>query len=185
MEKAIPFGAGLGGGSADAAFMLKMLNSFLNLNLSDYELESYASKIGADCSFFIKNTPAFATGIGDVLEPVELSLKGYFFVLVKPDISVSTPEAYALVSPRRPEYSIKECIKQPIGEWKRRIVNDFEKSVFAKYPIIAAIKEQLYEAGALYASMSGSGSSVFGIFEKHIELSELFKGYYIFKGELT
>jgi len=184
LEKAIPFGAGLGGGSADAAFMLKMLNEFLNLNLSDCKLEFYASKIGADCSFFIKNKPAFASGIGDILEPVELSLSGYFLVLIKPDIHVSTPEAYSLVSPKKPEISLKEWIKKPIKEWKNGIVNDFEKSIFVKYPAIAEIKEQLYNKGALYASMSGSGSSVFGIFDKQVDFSEDFKEHYVFSDKL-
>jgi 4-diphosphocytidyl-2-C-methyl-D-erythritol kinase len=185
LEKAIPFGAGLGGGSADAAFMLKMLNEFSNLNLSDSQLEHYASKIGADCPFFIKNKPAFATGIGDLLEPVELSLKGYFLVLIKPDIHISTPEAYSLVSPRNPEISIKEWIKKPVKEWKNGIVNDFEKSIFAKYPVIAEIKEQLYDKGALYASMSGSGSSVFGIFDWQVDVSKDFKEFYVFQNELN
>jgi len=184
LEKAIPFGAGLGGGSADAAFMLKMLNDFLNLDLSDSQLEHYASKIGADCPFFIKNEPAFATGTGDLLEPVELSLKGYFLVLIKPGIHVSTPEAYSLVSPQKPEISIKEWIKKPVKEWKNGIVNDFEKSIFVKYPAIAEIKKQLYEKGALYASMSGSGSSVFGIFDRQVDISEDFKEYYVFQNEL-
>ncbi len=184
LEKAIPFGAGLGGGSADAAFMLKMLNEFLILNLSDSQLESYASKIGADCSFFIKDKPAFASGIGDILEPVEFSLKGYFLVLVKPDIHISTPEAYALITPQKPEFSIKEQIKKPVNEWKNGIVNDFEKSIFVKYTAIAGIKEQLYAKGALYASMSGSGSSVFGIFDKQVDLSSCFKEHYLFQSEL-
>ena len=181
LEKAIPFGAGLGGGSADAAFMLKMLNEFLNLNLSDSQLEHYASKVGADCPFFIKNKPAFASGIGDILEPVELALKGYFLVLIKPDINVPTPEAYSLISPKKPEISIKELIKKPVKEWKNGIVNDFEKNIFAKHTAIAEIKEQLYDKGALYASMSGSGSSVFGIFDKQVDFSEDFKEHFVFQ----
>ena len=185
LEKVIPFGAGLGGGSADAAFMLKMLNEFLCLNLPDAQLEHYASKIGADCSFFIKNKPAFASGIGDILEPVEMSLKGYFLVLIKPDIYISTPEAYSLISPQKPEISIKEWIKRPIQEWKNGIVNDFEKNIFVKYPAIAEIKEQLYDKGALYASMSGSGSSVFGIFDKQVDFIEDFNGHYVFQSELN
>jgi len=183
LEKAIPFGAGLGGGSADAAFMLKMLNEFLSLNLSDSQLEDYASKIGADCPFFIKNKPAFASGIGDILEPVELSLNRYFLVLIKPDIHISTPEAYSLISPQKPEFSIKEWIKKPVKEWKNGIVNDFEKNIFVKYPAIAEIKEQLYHKGALYASMSGSGSSVFGIFDRQVDFMEDFKGCYVFQSE--
>lgn len=181
MEKSIPFGAGLGGGSADAAFMLKMLNDAFNLGLTESQLEGYSSKLGADCAFFIKNKPVFATGIGNCFEPITLSLKGYFLVLVKPDIHVSTPMAYSLVKPHAPEYPIKEWITKPIVEWKDRILNDFEVSVFSKFPAIGEIKEELYRHGALYASMSGSGSSVFGIFDKQVDLSELFKGCYIFQ----
>jgi 4-diphosphocytidyl-2-C-methyl-D-erythritol kinase len=185
LEKAIPFGAGLGGGSADAAFMLKMLNEFSSLNLPDSRLEDYASQIGADCPFFIKDKPAFASGTGNILEPVALSLNGYFLVLIKPDIHISTPEAYSLISPQKPEFSIKEWINKPVNEWKNGIVNDFEKSIFVKYPAIAVIKEQLYSKGALYASMSGSGSSVFGIFDKKIDFTGDFKGYYVFQSELS
>ncbi len=184
LEKAIPFGAGLGGGSADAAFMLKMLNELSGLNLPDSRLEDYASKIGADCPFFIKNKPVFASGTGNILKPVELSLNGYFLVLIKPDIQISTPEAYSFILPQKPEFSIKEWIKKPIIEWKDRIVNDFEKNIFAKYPAIAEIKEQLYDKGALYASMSGSGSSVFGIFDSPVDFSEDFKKYYVFQSKL-
>lgn len=183
LEKTIPFGAGLGGGSADAAFMLKLLNDFFKLNLSTSELEKYASEIGADCPFFIQNSPAFASGIGDVLTPIELSLKGFFLVLIKPDIHISTPEAYSLITPQVPEFSIKDWIKKPITEWKDKIVNDFEKNIFVKYPVIADIKSELYRQNALYASMSGSGSSVFGIFENAVDLSGYFKDYYIFQKE--
>lgn len=184
MEKAIPFGAGLGGGSADAAFMLKMLNQAFQLHLSDEQLEVYAAKLGADCAFFIKNKPVFATGIGNVFEPIDVSLKGYFLVLVKPDIHVSTPMAYSLVKPHAPEYPIKEWLKRPIEEWKERVLNDFELSVFTKFPAIGEIKDELYRQGALYASMSGSGSSVFGLFDKQVDLSSLFKDCYVFQNFL-
>jgi 4-diphosphocytidyl-2-C-methyl-D-erythritol kinase len=167
LRKHIPFGAGLGGGSADAAFMLKLLNDFAGLHLSTAQLEEYAAQIGADCPFFIRNKPVFAEGRGNVFSPATVSLKGYYLALVKPDISVSTKEAYSLVKPKRPDFPLKNIIQLPVNEWKEKLVNDFESSVFALYPEIAAIKQKLYDQGAVYASMSGSGSSVYGIFEKN------------------
>ncbi|WP_347394878.1 4-(cytidine 5'-diphospho)-2-C-methyl-D-erythritol kinase, partial [Parabacteroides leei] len=149
--KAIPFGAGLGGGSADAAFMLKLLNDFCQLNIQPEELEKLAATIGADCPFFIRNTPVFATGTGNIFEPVELSLKDYHLCLVKPDVAVSTPEAYSLVTPAAPAQSLKEIINRPVSEWKKLMINDFEQSVFTKHPVIGQIKETLYQAGAVYA----------------------------------
>lgn len=163
--KHIPSGAGLGGGSSDAAYMLKLLNEKFNLELSDENLEEYAAKLGADCAFFIRNTPTYAEGIGNIFSPISLSLKGYQIVLVKPDIFVSTREAFARIKPHRQEIPLKEVIKQPIEEWKERMVNDFEESVFPQFPAIKEIKEKLYEAGAIYAAMTGSGSSVFGLFK--------------------
>lgn len=166
--KHIPTGAGLGGGSADGAFMIKLLNEKFSLHLTTEQMEIYAAQLGADCAFFIRNTPVFATGIGNIFEPVELSLKGYHIVLVKPDTSVSTGEAYAHIKPARPAMSLKEIVKQPIETWKGIMKNDFEESVFPEHPEIAAIKDKLYDLGALYASMTGSGSSVFGIFREPI-----------------
>ena len=177
LYKKVPTGAGLGGGSADAAFALKMINDLAGLSLGDDELEKYAARIGADCAFFVRNKPAFATGIGNILTPAELSLAGYTLVLVKPEIHISTKDAYAQVTPMRPEVPITEIVKRPIGEWRQLLVNDFEKSVFAKYPEVAAIKEKLYEIGAEYASMSGSGSAFFGIFKEkqdEAQMRELF-----------
>jgi 4-diphosphocytidyl-2-C-methyl-D-erythritol kinase len=182
--KTIPFGAGLGGGSADAAFMLKLLNGYLNLSLSDKALEEMSASIGADCPFFIKNKPVFATGIGNIFEPVEVSLKGMFMVLVKPDIAVPTPEAYAGITPKQPETRLTDIIKLPVSEWRSVMTNDFESTVFAKHPLIGEIKDKLYDIGAAYASMSGSGSSVFGIFENEVELGNLFSDYYVWKGTL-
>lgn len=162
--KHIPSGAGLGGGSSDAAYMLKLLNEKFNLKLSDENLEEYAARLGADCAFFIRNTPTYAEGIGNIFSPISLSLKGYQIVLVKPDIFVSTREAFARIKPHRQEIPLKEVIKRPIEEWKERMVNDFEESVFPQFPAIKEIKEKLYEVGAIYAAMTGSGSSVFGLF---------------------
>lgn len=169
MYKHIPAGAGLGGGSSDAACMIKLLNDKFSLGLSTERMEEYAVKLGADCAFFIRNKPVFATGIGNLFEPVELSLKGYHIILIKPDIFVSTRDAFAEIKPVRPAVSLKEVVKQPIETWKSSMKNDFEDSVFKKFPEIAAIKDELYDLGAVYAAMSGSGSSVYGIFEAPIE----------------
>ena len=182
--KQIPFGAGLGGGSSDAAFMLKGLNELFELKITKRKLEKYASVIGADCPVFIKNKPVFATGIGNVFTPIKISLKGYFLMLVKPDIHVSTPEAYSLVIPEMPSHSLLELIQGPVTGWKDTIKNDFEKSVFAIHPEIESIKNQLYELGAIYASMSGSGSSVYGIFKTVPEKSSDFDDCYIASGIL-
>lgn len=173
LRKNIPFGAGLGGGSADAAFMIRLLNDKFELGMCIEDMEQIASGIGADVPFFIANKPVYATGIGDEFEEIDFSLKGYFLVLIKPDVSVSTPEAYSMVKPQEPVENIRDIVKKPIGEWKDVLVNDFELSVFTKKPVIGEIKERLYEAGALYASMSGSGSSVFGIFESEISVEGL------------
>ena len=176
LRKNIPFGAGLGGGSADAAFMLKLLNDYFALNLSVRELEEYAGRIGADCPFFIQNRPMFAEETGNVFTPVNISFKGYSLVLVKPDIHVSTQEAYTRVKPRARKESVLDIIRYPIVRWKEKLVNDFEEGVFAQYPETGEIKKRLYEAGAIYASLSGSGSSVFGIFEKPEKLEGEFTG---------
>lgn len=169
MYKHIPAGAGLGGGSSDAACMIKLLNDKFSLGLSTERMEEYAVKLGADCAFFIRNKPVFATGIGNLFEPVELSLKGYHIILIKPDIFVSTRDAFAEIKPVRPAVSLKEIVKQPMETWKHSMKNDFEDSVFKKFPEIAAIKDELYDLGAVYAAMSGSGSSVYGIFKALIE----------------
>ncbi|MDH6305810.1 4-diphosphocytidyl-2-C-methyl-D-erythritol kinase [Parabacteroides sp. PF5-5] len=182
--KAIPFGAGLGGGSSDAAFMLKLLNDFCQLDIPLERLEEIASAIGADCPFFVRNQPVFASGTGNIFEPVSLSLKGYHMCLVKPEIAVSTPEAYAMVTPRQPDISLKEIVNRPLAEWRELMVNDFEASVFPKYQGIHVLKEKLYGYGALYASMSGSGSSVFGLFEKPTDLKECFPSCFVWEGKL-
>lgn len=177
MYKHIPTGAGLGGGSADAAFMIKLLNDKFNLGLSIEEMENYAARLGADCAFFIQNKPVFASGIGNIFEPIQLSLKGFFLVLVKPDIFVSTKDAFSLITPKMPVQSLKEIVRMPVETWRATMKNDFENSVFKKFPEIAAIKDKLYDMGAIYASMSGSGSSVYGIFREQVEfVDEVFSG---------
>ena len=166
LHKIIPFGAGLGGGSADAAFTLKMLNNHFNLKVSSKKLQQYTAQIGADCPFFIENHPVFATGTGDQFQSVNLDLSAYEILIIKPDILVSTPEAFKNIVPQKPSFNLKDIEKLPIEEWRNFVKNDFEKSVFAKYPEIEKLKNRLYEIGAAYASMSGSGSALFGIFSK-------------------
>ncbi len=178
LQKNIPCGAGLGGGSSDAAFLLKLVNEAQALNIPMETLEEYASSLGADCRFFLGNKAVFAEGKGDVFTGINLSLKGYYLVLVKPDIHVSTAEAYAGVIPVRPEQSLLQIIQQPIHTWKEKMLNDFERSLFNKYPEIKQIKDELYAQGALYASMSGSGSSVYGIFPQEVHLQHVFNSHY-------
>lgn len=168
LEKHIPFGAGLGGGSSDAAFTLKMISEMFHLPCTVDELELLSAQIGADCAFFVRNQAAYATGIGDQLEPLDLDLSPYRFVLLKPSDKVSTKEAYSGIVPRQDDsrLDLRQAVKLPVEEWKHHIANDFETSVFPNHPRIAALKQQLYDAGALYASMSGSGAAVFGLFPK-------------------
>ncbi|MDM1296381.1 4-(cytidine 5'-diphospho)-2-C-methyl-D-erythritol kinase [Sphingobacterium sp. N143] len=173
--KQIPIGAGLGGGSADAAFILKGLNELFRLELRTEELEAYATQLGADCPFFISNTAVFARGIGTDFKKISLSLDPYFMVVIMPDIHVSTAEAYHTVKPKLPEVNLEEAIRLPIQEWKFHIRNDFEEGIFERYPLLKEIKEALYQKGAIYASMSGSGSAIYGIFWEQIDLNEFVK----------
>ena len=176
--KRIPTQAGLGGGSSDAAFMIRLLDEEYHLNMGIAEMERYASRLGADCAFFITAEPSFATGIGDELEPADGeygNLSGYYLALVKPDIAVSTKEAYAGITPRQPEKCCRDIVRQPIETWREELKNDFEESIFAKYPRLGEIKDSLYQKGAVFALMSGSGSTVFGIFrEEPFGISEQF-----------
>ena len=165
LRKNIPDGAGLGGGSSDAASVMLILNEMFMLNLSKEELAQRAARLGADCAFFIYNTPMMATGIGDILSPTEVQLKGKTLLLVKPNVSVPTAVAYSRVTPTPSDIELTNILSQPIAEWKNLLKNDFEPSVFAAHPELADIKQQIYDLGAVYASMSGSGSSIFGIFE--------------------
>ena len=185
--KHIPSGAGLGGGSADAAFMLCMLNQHFQLNIPNEQLEVYAAQLGADCAFFVENKPTFAEGIGNIFSPIELSLKGYKLLLVKPDIFVSTRDAFAQIKPKRPTISLKEVAKMPVEAWKTYMVNDFEESVFPQFPAIADIKAKLYDMGAIYASMSGSGSSVFTLFKGDATLPKVNfgEGAFVFEAMIS
>lgn len=183
LHKVIPFGAGLGGGSADAAYALVMLRDMFSLPLDNDELAKLAARLGADCPFFIYNRPLIATGIGDCFTSTPFTLKGKYIVLVKPSIAVSTAEAYAHVTPQAPQTPLAEGLATPIEQWKACVSNDFEKSVFPAHPRIAAIKQQLYDMGALYASMSGSGSSVFGIFDTEGNFADAFDDCFVWHGE--
>lgn len=166
LHKNIPIGAGLGGGSADAAFTLRLLNSLFELNLTPEILEDYARQLGSDCAFFIRNVPVFATERGDVFKPLALNLAGINCVIVYPDLHITTAEAYNLVKPQLPVRPLLISLQQPINTWKETISNDFEKALFPQYPILKQIKEELYIKGAVYASMTGSGSAIFGLFKE-------------------
>ena len=183
--KMIPFKAGLGGGSADAAFTLKLLNEMAALNCPTDELERLAARIGADCPFFIRNQPIIAKGIGDEFSPVNISLKGYRIYIVKSPIEVSTKEAYAGIVPRKPACSVSEIVTSlPVKVWRDVLINDFETPVFRRYPELGRIKDDLYSNGALYASMTGSGSAVYGLFEEAIDLNRHFNNCLVWSGIL-
>ena len=164
LDKRIPFGAGLGGGSADGTVVILALNEIFSLNLDEQTLISLAAELGSDTAFFVRNSPQLCEGRGEIMTPIELRLDGYWLVLIKPDENVSTREAYAGVTPCIPERSLVERLAEPIEKWQGSVKNDFERSVFASHPVIGDIKQMLLDAGATYASMSGSGSTVFGIF---------------------
>lgn len=183
LHKNIPMGAGLGGGSADAAFAITLMNNLFDLHLENWFLEDYAAQLGSDCPFFIDNTPRIATGRGEILKPVEVDLKGNHILLIKPHIHIGTKEAYAGVSSKKPERNLSEILKDK-SLWKTELINDFEKSIFPQYPELAAIKHSLYDLGAFYAAMSGSGSTVFGLFENKPEEKEWDKEYFVFEGKL-
>ncbi len=184
LHKIIPIGAGLGGGSADAAFFINLLDELFELNLAWGEKHHYARQIGSDCPFFIANKPAFAFERGDKLDFLEIDLKGYHIALVYPGIHVSTQLAYSMVKPQKPQTSLKEIIQLPVEKWKEKIVNDFEKPVMEKFPEIAEVKNKLYESGAVYASMTGSGSAVVGIFKSKPELPVFPANYFLWQEEL-
>jgi len=179
LHKAIPMGAGLGGGSADGAFLIKLLNRHFSLGMDVHQMQEYARKLGADCAFFIENTPSFATGRGDQFMEVDIDLNDYYFAIIKPDIHISTAEAFRDVYINKEGRQLKRNIQAPVRDWRNLIVNDFERSVFDRYPIVGEIKDELYQEGAIYASMSGSGSAVFGIFEEQVTLTELAKRHHV------
>lgn len=181
LHKVIPSGAGLGGGSADAAYALQLINILGKLELTEKELMEYAGELGSDCPFFIINKPCFAKGRGEDLEEIELDLSGYRIVIVNPGIHIDTGRAFLDIRPSAKDKSIKAIINGPVDRWKDELCNDFEKIIFPQHRQIVDIKDQFYRKGALYASMSGSGSTVFGIFPKSKELKFDFPGDYFIK----
>ena len=185
LYKHIPTGAGLGGGSSDAAETLKTINALFDLGLDKEEMRQRISRYGADCAFFVSGKPVYATGIGNIFEDLDINLKGYFLALVKPNESVSTKEAYSGLTPQKSREDIRDILKNDVAKWRGLLKNDFEPSVFRKHPQIAAIKETLYDMGAIYASMSGSGSAVYGIFNRPVpEVRKVFSDCFTFEKEL-
>ncbi|OSZ82230.1 4-(cytidine 5'-diphospho)-2-C-methyl-D-erythritol kinase [Chitinophagaceae bacterium IBVUCB1] len=169
--KNIPMGAGMGGGSADGAFMLRLLNDYCSLGLDNKQLIGYALQLGSDCPFFIENTPQYATGRGEVMQPIAIDLSAYSIQLICPQVHVSTAAAFKMITPKPAPFDLRQLQTIPIAQWKDLVNNDFEAPVFAQHPQLAAIKQQLYDAGAIYAAMSGSGSTVYGVFEKGCKAS--------------
>ena len=183
--KGIPTQAGMGGGSSDCAYMLLLLNQQFQLGLTDEQLIQYAAQLGADCAFFILSRPCYAEGIGEKLQPIDMSLSGYHIAVVRPDIPVSTKEAFSRIHPHYPAQNCRETVMQPVETWRDTLVNDFEESVFALHPEIGNIKQQLYNIGATYAAMTGSGSALFGLFkERPDNLRETFPNMFTFSSSL-
>lgn len=178
LHKNIPVGAGLGGGSSDAAFTLKLLNQLFHLKLSVQEMQDFIRPFGSDCAFFIENKPVYAFGKGDQFEKVTINLAGKFLIMIYPDLHISTKEAYEGIVPQIPVLRIKESIQSEITNWKNILGNDFEMGIFSKHSILAQLKEKLYKMGAVYASMSGSGSTVYGIFENETDIANSFPENY-------
>ena len=183
LHKNLPMGAGLGGGSSDGAFALKLINTVCALQLDEETLANYAAELGSDCPFFIYNRPMFATGRGELLEPLSLNLESWYMLIVMPPLTVGTAEAYSWITPEHPAVSIKEILKESPDTWKDRLINDFEAPVIQRYPLIGEIKQQLYHQGAAYASMSGSGAAVFGLFRQQPSTSP-WKQYVHWSGQL-
>ena len=172
LYKGIPTQAGMGGGSSDCGFMITLLNEMFGLGLSEQQMIDYAAKLGADCAFFVVNRPVYAEGIGEKMQDINLNLSGWYLAVVRPAIPVSTKEAFSLITPHHPELNCRDIVMQPVETWRDRLINDFEKSVFSLYPAIGAIKQHLYDMGAVYASMSGSGSSLYGLFREPVNLDD-------------
>lgn len=182
LYKKIPVGAGLGGGSSNAGHMLKLINNYFKLEINNEKLKYYAKQLGSDDSFFIENTPQLATGRGEILNPISLSLKGYYIVVLYPNIHVSTAESYKRIVPKTPNFTLNQLSELPIEEWKNNIFNDFETSIYTQHPVLKILKEELYKTGAIYASLSGSGSATYGIYTKKPELPHAIKKWVCFEG---
>jgi len=180
LHKIIPMGAGLGGGSSDAAFTLMGLRDLFQLPLTNDDLQPYAAQLGSDCAFFLSKQAAFGKGKGDVLSPINASLQGKFLVLLYPAVGISTAEAYAGVKPEKAPVDLRKAILKE--NWKETISNDFEKSIFPQHPLLASLKEEMYSLGASYAAMSGSGSTIFGIFDKKIDPPAGWADYTVWSG---
>lgn len=180
LKKVIPSGAGLGGGSSDAACTVRTISEMFGLALTEERMKGLVGRLGADCPFFVNPKPLYAEGIGDVFTPISLNLAGWYLMLVKPEVHVSTREAYAGVRPHRPVFSLLETAQLPVGQWADRMVNDFEESIFVGHPLLAEIKAELYRQGAVYASMSGSGSTLFGLFRSRPCCEQVFAEHFTF-----
>ena len=185
LYKAIPTQAGMGGGSSDCAYMIRLLNDQFALHLSEQQMMQYAARLGADCAFFIKSRPCYAEGIGEQLEDIDLDLSGWHIAVVRPDIPVPTREAFSRIRPHFPAKNCRDIVRQPVDTWAAELVNDFEQSVFALHPELAAVKDHLYKMGATYAAMSGSGSALFGLFRECPDrLSQEFPNMFTFSSLL-
>lgn len=186
LHKVIPIGAGLGGGSSDGAHTLLLLNDIFKLSISRDRLKQYAAQLGSDCAFFIERQPMLGTGRGEVLAPLKLSLKGKFLVIITPEVRISTKEAFSGVTPRKPAHDLPNILEgRSMAEWKHVLKNDFEDHLFKQFPIIEALHQKLYALEAVYASMSGSGSSVFGIFDNEVDLRKEFESLIYWSGPLA
>ena len=184
LKKGIPTQAGMGGGSSDGAYMLTMLNELCQLHLTKEQLCGYAARLGADCAFFIDPQPQYAEGIGEQLSPVALNLSEWYIGVVRPDVPVSTKEAYSLITPKRPLRNCRDIVMLPVEEWRDLLVNDFEEGIFALHPELAQVKQRLYDLGAVYAAMSGSGSALFGLFREPVELESSFPDTFTWSSRL-
>ena len=183
--KGIPTQAGMGGGSSDCGYMIRLLNETFDMGLSSEQMQQYAARLGADCAFFIESSACYAEGIGERLQPIDLDLSGWHIGVVRPDIPVPTKEAFSRIHPHYPALNCRDVVKQPVETWRDRLTNDFEESVFALHPEIGAVKEQLYKMGATYAAMSGSGSALFGLFKDEPDaLRQTFPDMFTFSGVL-
>ena len=200
LKKGIPTQAGMGGGSSDGAYMLTMLNELCQLGLTKEQLCGYAARLGADCAFFIDPQPQYAEGIGERLSPLTTSLDtqssklnaqssklkaNYYIGVVRPDVPVSTKEAYSLITPKRPAKNCRDIVMQPVETWRDELINDFEEGIFALHPELAEVKQRLYDLGAVYAAMSGSGSAIFGLFREPVELESSFPDMFTWCAPLT
>ena len=182
LHKIIPMGAGMGGGSSDAAFTLMGLRDLFELPLTNQELLAYAQKLGSDCAFFLTNEAQFGTGKGDELTPIPTSLRGLYAIILYPNFGISTQKAYAGIEPSPAPGFLPDLLKSPMPTWKHRIKNDFEKALFVEYPLLAEIKQDMYDLGAVYAAMSGSGSTIFGLFNKEVSLKDSWANFLKWEG---